>query len=390
MVQALLLERASSDEGIWIDQCCINQDDPQEKSRTIGFMNLIYEQARVVVVVLEGVVVDAADGAFRESLMHRCSRQASTEPGVLLDDKLVHHVMSLALKIFSARWFTRAWCNHELLVSQNHVFLLRVSSLRNNQPRVLRLTLLFLSSLVSICSSYDYTGAKDIYHSGLMEHYQKLRQRGFLHIILNPFGLGAGYNLGDVDHDLPIARHLKSPVETLRNLSKFGATVAVDKVAIALNIVGCDLYYKGPEKSERDCGLLLSVIALAAGDPTALCCSGDQYKLSDPKDKESWIQQPGHLDFAGVAGRKGTHRRLDHVPIFTMEQIELDLLYLTSNSDPSIRRASGPFLAQAQWYLDECIDMSKTDPMFQLGASFKEVKAIKIQVLACALECGPR
>lgn len=390
MVQSLLLERTSPSEGIWIDQCCINQDEPVEKARTIGFMNLIYEQARLVVVVLEDVMIDAADGALLESLMLKCSSQRSTESSVLLESNSVHHVVRLALKIFSARWFTRAWCNHELLVSRNHVFLMGVSTPPEDSPRILRMTLLFISSLILVCSNYDYTGAKDLYHSKLMEPYQKLRQRGFLHIILNPFGLGAGYNLIDENSADSTVHYMKSPVETLRNLSKFGATVAADKVAIALNIVGCGLYYSGPDRSEHDCGLLLSVIALAAGDPTVLCCTGAGYNLSGNQNTTSWIQQPGQLDFAGVAGRKGTHRRLDYVPAFTLNKVELDFIYLVSNTDTTLRIASQSYITQAQWFIDGCIETSKTDAMFRLGASFTQARRTKILVVACALECGPR
>ncbi|KAL8728498.1 MAG: hypothetical protein Q9181_005323 [Wetmoreana brouardii] len=330
MLKALLLERTSLDEGIWIDQCCINQGDPQEKSQTIGFMNRIYEQARVIVVVLEDVLIDEVERVFLESLMQRCSSRGPTDPSTLLERNSTHRVVGLALKIFSARWFTRAWCNHELMVSRNHIFFIGVKTSSHDQPKVLRLTLQFLNSMVLVCSSYDYTGAKEKQHSTLMAQYRKLR---FLHIILNPFGLGGGYNLGKTNDDHSSARHLKSPVETLRNLSRFGATVAADKLTIALNIVGSGLYYKGAERPEHECGLLISVVALAAWDPAVLSAT---------------------------------------------------------NPDPDIRRASDPYLTQAQQYIDGCIEMSKIDPMFQLGATLADQRRAKIQVLACALECGPQ
>lgn len=388
MVKALLLERTSWDEGIWIDQCCINQDDPQEKSQTIGFMNRIYEQARVVAVVLEDVVIDETEGEFLQHIiMQQCSNRAPTELDVMLENHSYHLIVSLALKILSARWFTRAWCNHELLVSKNHIFLVGVQTLGHEHPKVLRMTLQFLHSMILVCSRYDYTGAQDKHHSDLMVRYRKLR---FLHVILNPFGLGGGYDLGELDDEHSIARHLKSPVETLKNLSLFGATVAADKLAIALNIVGSGLYYKGAERSEHDCGLLTSVVALAAGDPTVLCASGENYNLLTQTSQPSWIQRPERLDFVGVAGRRGTFRRLDRVPKFTLKEIEMDFLHVASSSDAGVRRASEPFLTQAQYYIDGCIEMSKTDPMFQLGATLAENRAIKIQVLACALECGSK
>ncbi|KAL8946679.1 MAG: hypothetical protein Q9222_006956 [Ikaeria aurantiellina] len=391
MVKALLLERTSVDEGLWIDQCCINQQDPQEKSRAIGFMNLIYKQARVVVVVLEDIVLDEAETFFLESLMRTCSSRQPTEPGVILEQSSFHHVVRLAMKIFSARWFTRAWCNHELLVSQNHVFLIGTGTEEGNCPKVLKFTLPFLNSLVNIVASYDYTGAQDPHHSELTTQIRVLGQRGFLHIIFNPFGLGGAYNLDDADHDHSISRYMKSLMETSRNLSKYGASVASDKLAITLNIVGSGLYYKGPERLDHECGLLISVVALAAGDPAVLCCSGARYEFPGSSGKSTWFQQPAKLDFAGKAGRKGTYRRLDYVPSFSLDQIILDFFYIASTSDTSIiRRASEPFLARARWYIDSCIEMSKVDPMFQLGATFADHKETKIRVLACALECGPR
>ncbi|KAL8720121.1 MAG: hypothetical protein Q9225_002966 [Loekoesia sp. 1 TL-2023] len=364
MVKALLLERRSSNEGIWIDQCCINQDDPQEKSRTIGFMNLIYKQARVVVVALEDVVIDQAESVFLESLMKKCSSLRPPNPGILLEETAVHHI--------------------------NHVFLIGVNTLGHNQPKVLRLTLLFLASLVTVITSYDYFGAKDRHHRDLVAHLQTISQRGFLHIILNPFGLGAAYNLDDLEDDPSTQSYMKSLVETLRNCSKFGATVAADRLAITLNVVGSELYYKGPERPEHECGLLLSVAALAAGDPTVLCCSGPKYELPDQSGKYAWLQRPESLDFAGIAGRQGTHRRLYYVPSFTLEQITLDFFQVASTLDTSIQSASEPFLTRARWYIDGCIEMSKIDHVFQLGGTLADKKATKVELLACALECGPQ
>ncbi|KAL9582064.1 MAG: hypothetical protein Q9212_003515 [Teloschistes hypoglaucus] len=385
MVKALLLERTSWDEGIWIDQCCINQDDPQEKSQTIAFMDRIYEQARVVAVILEDIVIDDTERDLLEDLIQQCSNRGAMEPSVLLESNLTHRIVGLALKILSARWFTRAWCNHELLVSKNHIFIVGVQNLGHDQPKVLRITLKFLNSMISVCSRYSYTGAHDKHHSSLMARYRELR---FLHVIFNPFGLGGGYNLSHAEMDGLFGFRLKSPVETLRNLQLFGATVAADKLAITLNIVGSALYYKGAERSEHDCGLLTSVVALTAGDPTVLCASGDRYNLFKQSSRSSWMQRPEHLDFVGIAGKVGTFRRLEYVPNFTLEEIVMDFHYIVSSADADLRRASEPFLTQAQQYIDGCIEMSKVDPMFELGATLAENREMKIQVLACALDCG--
>ncbi|KAI4153453.1 MAG: hypothetical protein L6R39_001570 [Caloplaca ligustica] len=388
MVKALLLERTSLDEGIWIDQCCINQNDPQEKSRTISCMDLIYQRARVVVVVLEDVTVNEAEGVVLENLMHECSNQGSAEFSVR-ESSEAHHIVRLALRIFSARWFTRAWCNHELLVSKHHMFLINVAMIGPDHPRVLRFTLPFLESLVQVCTSYDYFGVRDIHHSTLMAQLWKLGKRGLLHILFDPFRVGQGCKLSLINDGPLTPRRLKSPLETYMNISKFGAKVAADKVAITLNIVGSRLYYKGPDRSELDYGLLVSVLSLVSGDPAVLCCSGDKYKLPEHTLKSSWVQRPAsNSDFAGIARRDKTHRPLDYVPSFTLEQIELDMFYVGSNTETSIRRASAPFLKQAQWYIDGCIELSKDDAVSQLGGTLAQGRATKIQLLACALECG--
>ena len=55
MVYGLLNQRVSSTEGVWIDQCCIRQNDDFEKGLAIGCMDLIYKSARRVVVALEDI-----------------------------------------------------------------------------------------------------------------------------------------------------------------------------------------------------------------------------------------------------------------------------------------------------------------------------------------------
>jgi hypothetical protein len=61
LYKALLSERASPNEGIWIDQLCINQDDEVEKSHTIPAMDLIYGRASVVVVILGDICLNQAE-----------------------------------------------------------------------------------------------------------------------------------------------------------------------------------------------------------------------------------------------------------------------------------------------------------------------------------------
>jgi hypothetical protein len=43
MVDKILKLRESDDEGIWVDQLCIDQENKDEKSIAIGVMDVIYK-----------------------------------------------------------------------------------------------------------------------------------------------------------------------------------------------------------------------------------------------------------------------------------------------------------------------------------------------------------
>ncbi len=70
MVYALLKQRVSFSERVWIDRCCINQIDESEKSFAIGSMDLIFRSARKVVVVLEDVKISEHDETLLQDLQY--------------------------------------------------------------------------------------------------------------------------------------------------------------------------------------------------------------------------------------------------------------------------------------------------------------------------------
>ncbi|QIW97053.1 hypothetical protein AMS68_002571 [Peltaster fructicola] len=53
MFQAVWEERATEEEGLWIDQISINQDDDRERDISMSAMDLVYRSARLIVVVLD-------------------------------------------------------------------------------------------------------------------------------------------------------------------------------------------------------------------------------------------------------------------------------------------------------------------------------------------------
>lgn len=75
-------------------------------------------------------------------------------------------------KIFSARWFTRAWYGHELRVSSRQLFLICVGNGGKPGPKVLKITSAFLNDmsfieayLESTRPSNNFTHLKSLYNS---------------------------------------------------------------------------------------------------------------------------------------------------------------------------------------------------------------------------------
>ncbi|KAI0661822.1 heterokaryon incompatibility protein-domain-containing protein [Cubamyces menziesii] len=85
--------------AIWIDYHCINQDDIDEKTAQVAIMQRIYTMAHTTLVMLEDISLSADEC----QTITKISAQSSSA---------VRHIMS-------ARWFSRAWCSQELVLSHH-------------------------------------------------------------------------------------------------------------------------------------------------------------------------------------------------------------------------------------------------------------------------------
>ncbi|CZR59900.1 related to heterokaryon incompatibility protein het-6 [Phialocephala subalpina] len=105
---------------IWADQCCINQDDPVERSQQLPFMNRIYRDAACVLVWLGLDTKKEAELAF--GLIHELNEALGSQPvdGISPDLDTVDlekHVMvnQKALQALTDRpWFKRGWIVQEI------------------------------------------------------------------------------------------------------------------------------------------------------------------------------------------------------------------------------------------------------------------------------------
>ncbi|KAF5609078.1 heterokaryon incompatibility het-6 [Fusarium subglutinans] len=103
---------------VWADQCCINQDDLDERSHQVHSMGKIYENATRILVWLGLDTNNEAESAF--NLIHKLDEALSA------DDSQPHHFISKNLErqirqhdkvlqaLTSRPWFKRGWVVQEI------------------------------------------------------------------------------------------------------------------------------------------------------------------------------------------------------------------------------------------------------------------------------------
>jgi hypothetical protein len=91
---------------LWIDQECIEQDDPDDKDVGIQAMDLVYQMAAQSVAVLE-VQVDEQRHLDALGLLQDCNVEDDLAPTDLQD------LIEALEIILSDRWFERTWCLQE-------------------------------------------------------------------------------------------------------------------------------------------------------------------------------------------------------------------------------------------------------------------------------------
>ena len=112
----------SDEEAIWIDQLCLVQDDEKEKRSAIASMDALYASERLVFVAIEDVVLSFDEAA----LLADAFRQVAEDHDWTFTPKMALKVFLVVEKIFSARWFGRAWCFHEYHLSGDRVLAIPV------------------------------------------------------------------------------------------------------------------------------------------------------------------------------------------------------------------------------------------------------------------------
>ncbi|KAK3693166.1 heterokaryon incompatibility protein-domain-containing protein [Podospora appendiculata] len=341
LFEAILAERASEGEGIWIDQLCINQTDKQEKAMAVGAMDVVYQRARLVAVVLEDVVLDQLDESTLRGLMKTYDSGETWVHSEKMSSN--RRLTMLTWKILSARWFTRAWCGHEFLVSSNHLFLLQTES-----DRVVKMTTPFLLDLILLQSAYLSAAEGDEFAALSYAHG---RQRRMVHRYASP-QFQTKWSVGKQQDQL----YTPSFTRAFSEVFGFDATFVADKLSIVLNVLQCGLYFKGTDSMTHDqCCYIFHHIALSARDPTIFSTSGSRL------ERAAWMRSPRDTDVNEPLFMGSKHLRLEHTPPFSDEGIELDLVVIGTSR--TVNRPTSRHKVWANRVLKRCVEHASAFPM---------------------------
>lgn len=268
MLKTVLDLRSTKGEGIWIDQLCIDQDNPNEKVRVIHNMDAVYRSAGIVAIIWEDValtpheerVLDILSGKPEGTTAFRFLAPDSVERNFhLLSEDDVKRADDLVAKMYLSRWPGRAWCYHEFLLCQDNVILLPGVTGPN-----FALDPVFPDSLLKeVCDKY----AKALPRWPTITMFAIHRGRGRDSITRSNFLLA-----GEV---------------CTRSCSN-----REDKITIALNVTNLGLNFVGTVESEDKCRWAIASAVLCSGDATVLSARGVTPMFPSVNGNCSWLKWP--------------------------------------------------------------------------------------------------
>lgn len=395
MWEAFLSQRDDQYESFWVDQLCITHSSKHEKSVAIGSMDLVYQAARKVVVAIEDVAFTMSE----VELM--LSYTASDLPRSQWPQNDLNTLSAAFQKLVKARWFQRAWCLHEFLVSRTQVFLIPISQdtsesgssssylpstkiLQADGPFLVLLFQIFIQQDLDHHLMASTPQAPTISLSG--EDITRIR-RFFTR--LRALELGEVFGSKTVLSD-------GSYLHMFSEIWSHDAMYNEDKLSILLNTMNSGLCLIGSHSlSKAHCWLLTTLVALAAGDVTALTANGDPIPPLEEGIKiqgMQWARQPSDGDQARRTGaltiaRRSTGARLSN------DGLELEVKFIASSY--SFVLPAKRYLSNARWLIDHRFLrlISEFDQAMRLDIEtneslYPDMRLSYIQTLACALQCG--
>lgn len=414
LFQAVLKEK-SAGEGLWFDQVCINLDDDAERATTIGAIDAIYRNARVVVVALDDIVATPEEEQFLRWYMDQYSYSDLTidqQPNARQNPPFMYQYpafVSFFERFSNSEWFERAWCAHEMRLGQQHVFLLRCLSRHDDEVQtVIRFTTPFLLHMLVLASELV-----------TLTPLQQMKIRTLQDLLIGHSSIQAKENLAVQRPDTPQTLNPEPPAsliptivdtfqmkaggnprlpEYLRRLdaNRDKACIALSAAKLPISLAPANPYQR--PNIEDECLRSLLLVGLAARDPVCLCTTGTPLQLHD--GSVSWLSRPTSLDTHSVRSIPRRFSRSSN-PIRQSSdgraeygQLDLIFLDLPHRSNPNPLFPS--HIARARLFIHLCIHFHIPGPGMWIfwqspdhprSASMRNVF---IQTLGCIFDCGPQ
>ncbi|OAL53795.1 hypothetical protein IQ07DRAFT_532289, partial [Pyrenochaeta sp. DS3sAY3a] len=410
LFQAVLKERRIG-EGLWFDQVCINQEDEMERSATMGAIDTIYKNARMVVVPLDDVSVPLEEEQILRCYVEQYSYSEvppHQQPNTGLSPPFMQQfpaLKSFIERVLNSAWFERAWCAHEMKMGQDHVFLVSCFSHYEDEVQtIIRLTGdFFLHLLVLASEDSTFTPANYARVHSLLDFFQcqvennkskvmaiqrpdtpqmaLTEPTSFVGTIAEIFSMKAGGN-----PRLP---------EYLRRLD-----ANRDKTWIALNSSRLPLALAPSSPFSRpsiedECLRSLLLVGLAARDPVSLCTTGAPLRLHD--GSVSWLSRPSSLDVDPAHPPPSfpkTANSITQASDGRAEFAQLDLIFLDLPHRTKPNPLFPSHITRARILIDLCIQYQiPATGLWNFWATPDHPRApslrnIFIQTLACVFDCG--
>ncbi|KAK0744777.1 heterokaryon incompatibility protein-domain-containing protein, partial [Apiosordaria backusii] len=351
MMDAVLGLRNHADEGVWLDKLCINQEDEVDKTTHIASMDAIYRAARRMVILLEDIQLTADEEAAGLAYRGFFDDMSKKVEGLDVDEKrqvveghfpkqeeayissgrgsLIAAAKPFAMKVLTARWFTRAWCAHESRMHPHR---------KMDNP----LLLCFGSSGAVLSFEFRFIFYFTQYLT-TKEPAPSFSGNALAMAMNDPNPTTIRQLYWRIIRLLPGANSNESLLQHMISVFSFGCLMKGDLVCIALNTAAIPLFYDGKDIcSIEEVIWMASLLVLAGGDLIPLVMSGSKLRLSDSDSQRKFISWATHPT-QGTVDERVPNPLPDTITSVTREFIELDLLVFTAQP----RKASQPSLVLA-------------------------------------------
>ena len=403
MFQAVWDERVSDNEGVWIDQVCIKETE-EEKTISMSAMDMVYRSARLAVVALDDIELEAHEAEILDSHMNEFNGQVHVPANKRFRQRQTPYLEShddlylVIRKLLRSSWFRRAWCRHEMRLSREHIFLVPCNN--PGGKSVLRFTGKCLTHFIALATEVPferpieavkpalYAFFRD--RSKLLEHDHDHRLRAhhgnFTTVVAEVFAMEAG---GDP----------RIPEEQRE------ADARKDKISIILNTMECGLALQQKARNPNfmlptnECYYMLMLLALAARDPGALCSVGHPILHLPYGISSSWLFEPSNVD-SGLNNYRTLNRMAESTRIMTHHYdrehfVQLSLKFLRPSKVQRSLEALET-LKLARHFLEVCErrNLGRNRKRYlindrRMNDLFGPMRDVYVETLACVFECGP-